>query len=611
MLEGRVGANVLSRRRGRCVLVGFVLAVAALCAYASAAIAAKYSIPTPELVAANTEGSVNGVASDGGGGVWFNDWEWPPGGGKEKVYMAHYIPGLPLQRVDTNIELDQGQIGQIFGIAPGLNGDEWFSRPSEFAVSRIAPDGSVTTFPLPDRSYPGDLVVDRFGNVWIVITGGETSGKTIKLAPDGEMSIWPSGGGSNTGVTIGPDGNLWWAGFTGGVSDISTSDPTQSPKVYPLTFEAGDESDDGIASLGGRVWATVGAYGYRIDAFALDGSIQRYKLKTLNPGAIVAGPDAAVWFTGYVRKTGKPVIGRLSETGQLSIRELSTGIAGIGASNDAVYITENKVGLLRIPVTPVAPVSMAALGDSYSSGEGNAPYEQGSDAHTDPPDACHRSVAAYGALVASALGDSLTFVACSGAVTNDLFAPNAKNITEPAQVSALNDQTHVVTVTIGGNDGGFPLLLEQCVDLTPWHSGFGCSANTSLANVTDTRLSALAGTNDATTPTGAPIHSILNVIRAIHKAAPNAHIYFGLYPELFGAGKSRYAVDVLAPSGRACKVGSFLGEELMVDYSDATWLDGLGKELDPFEGGRCGWCGTDLSDGGEAGEVQGARLLRL
>ncbi|MGC8510261.1 MAG: GDSL-type esterase/lipase family protein [Acidimicrobiales bacterium] len=91
-----------------------------------------------------------------------------------------------------------------------------------------------------------------------------------------------------------------------------------------------------------------------------------------------------------------------------------------------------------------------ALGDSYSSGAGLAPFDAGSGS-------CARSPRAYPSIVARALArDAFTFVACSGATTSQIIAQ------VDAARTALRHAA-LVTLTAGGNDLSFSNLLVSCV----------------------------------------------------------------------------------------------------------------------------------------------------
>lgn len=112
------------------------------------------------------------------------------------------------------------------------------------------------------------------------------------------------------------------------------------------------------------------------------------------------------------------------------------------------------------------PVSYVAIGDSFSSGEGNPPFEGASDS-----DGCHRSSQAYPRLLDNDpnlnLG-SMAFVACSGATTNDVV--DGKN-GELSQLDAITADTKVITITVGGDDINFGGYATTCAIVGPCGPG--------------------------------------------------------------------------------------------------------------------------------------------
>jgi lysophospholipase L1-like esterase len=102
----------------------------------------------------------------------------------------------------------------------------------------------------------------------------------------------------------------------------------------------------------------------------------------------------------------------------------------------------------------------AALGDSFSAGQGVSPFDDTSG--------CNRSTRAYPRLIDQGINDydlvvppSLSaFVACSGATTSNVL--NGQNGEGP-QVDALRSDTKLVTITIGGNDIGFADFVTKCL----------------------------------------------------------------------------------------------------------------------------------------------------
>lgn len=113
-----------------------------------------------------------------------------------------------------------------------------------------------------------------------------------------------------------------------------------------------------------------------------------------------------------------------------------------------------------IPSSYTGTPKYVAMGDSFSSGEGNPSFEYGTD--EDDANQCHRSPQAYPRLLKDdpdlELGPT-AFVACSGATTWNVLNGQWN---EPAQVNALSTDTKVVTITIGGNDVGFKDFATAC-----------------------------------------------------------------------------------------------------------------------------------------------------
>lgn len=207
------------------------------------------------------------------------------------------------------------------------------------------------------------------------------------------------------------------------------------------------------------------------------------------------------------------------------------------------------------------PLLYGAYGDSYSSGQGTFDYY-------DTGNNCHRSRLGYPQFVDEQLQlGEFVFAACSGAVTDDFYAPNPNNSNEPAQLSRLTPEMQVVTLTIGGNDVDFAGVLDRCVD-HPGNEGWGCSTDKTLERKISKQLSALEG-KERSTIRGRPVHSLLELYRSIHNKAPSAKIYVGGYPSLFGEDKGDYQKTKEAPSGAIC----LLPVIASVDYKDAKWLN--------------------------------------
>ncbi|GIG65344.1 SGNH/GDSL hydrolase family protein [Phytomonospora endophytica] len=153
-----------------------------------------------------------------------------------------------------------------------------------------------------------------------------------------------------------------------------------------------------------------------------------------------------------------------------------------------------------LTVLAAAPAQAAAqdyvaLGDSYSSGTGTGSYiETG----------CYTSTHAYPYQLAQQIGANFSFKACSGARTGDVLNN---------QVSALNANTDLVTISIGGNDAGFADVVTQCN--IPFSN-----CNDDIANANSYIANTLPGKLDA-------------VYDQISSRAPNARVIVVGYPKLF------------------------------------------------------------------------------
>jgi lysophospholipase L1-like esterase len=169
----------------------------------------------------------------------------------------------------------------------------------------------------------------------------------------------------------------------------------------------------------------------------------------------------------------------------------------------------------KLPTSPPA-AKYVAMGDSYSSGEGNAPFETGTATDMDN---CHRSSVAYPRLLQSDSSLNLgktAFVACSGATTTNVLNGGTGNGAwgENPQIDALSDGTQVVTVTVGGNDVGFSDYALACTETLCGPGTFDYSYIMGQIN-SSTFFGNLEGV----------YYSILN-------HAPNAQIYVSGYPYL-------------------------------------------------------------------------------
>lgn len=246
-----------------------------------------------------------------------------------------------------------------------------------------------------------------------------------------------------------------------------------------------------------------------------------------------------------------------------------------------------------VPFAVQVAAPHAALGDSYSSGEGATSFYPGTgfpDDHVDagPGNHCHRSRTAWAFDVGSAHGYDTWLDACSGAVINDLLRYNRQNPNEVPQIDNLSaTRTKLVTLTVGGNDVGFPDIITSCIYGPAAKGKMDCrdqkfngrySNDADVAHALDwlrkgrtsnacQELPGVGsdGKKEYICETAPSLHDLY--LKIAGRVAPNARIIVAGYPQLFG---STFTNDVPEPF---CQVGSYAALSFGIQQSDVEWLN--------------------------------------
>lgn len=275
---------------------------------------------------------------------------------------------------------------------------------------------------------------------------------------------------------------------------VSSTSPCTVPTVFTVNATFGTLFNGGVAKFASAISPGTSLSDYSATITWGDGSITPASLSTPSAGATeldVSGSHT-YWSPG----------------------SLSVVVTLTNAQTGAVQIFNGNA---------VVSSRYIGMGDSYSSGEGagwptgqtfpnlpgcdwalykdaSGPLYQGSTDHINgaiPPsqlftgcdtsgspkpltgNTCHRAITAYAHVVNSILaseGMALTMTACSGAVVNGAYLDgNAvygdnehtddtpQSGSEPAQVNSLRPDVSLITLTMGGNNVGFPTIAKQCV----------------------------------------------------------------------------------------------------------------------------------------------------
>jgi lysophospholipase L1-like esterase len=160
-----------------------------------------------------------------------------------------------------------------------------------------------------------------------------------------------------------------------------------------------------------------------------------------------------------------------------------------------------------------------ALGDSYVAGPGIAQQ-------IDPR--CGRSDHNYPHVAAAKLGMELKDVSCGNATTKELSEPQRDqqgNQINAPQLDALNEDTDVVTLGIGGNDIGFSEIVRTCVT----RGLINPTGNPCQRHYTET------GTDQLVAAIGATAPKVATALDEIHRRAPDAQVFVVGYPTILPA----------------------------------------------------------------------------
>jgi lysophospholipase L1-like esterase len=284
--------------------------------------------------------------------------------------------------------------------------------------------------------------------------------------------------------------------------------------------------------------------------------------------------------------------------------EIDFASAGLGSGASTYFSLEGALTAATLTARQghLSIGRYVALGDSFSAGEGavtsactgngcgDPSYANFDPATNTSANQCHRSFNAYGSLIKgdrSVQDKDFIFRACSGAIMADFVANlgQAGQWTDGPQLDAIapannpSQSTGLITLSVGGNDVGFPFILDKCVHGFAHPEGNDASCQRAISNyyTRGAQLLSQGGTilvnradnsftfcdalcqkaNKLISLGGVPLNGLINrqvvtvpslsgLYQAIHQRAPKARIRVLLYPHLFPA----------APQG-TCVVGGF------------------------------------------------------
>jgi virginiamycin B lyase len=200
-------------------------------------------------------------------------------------------------------------------------------------VSRMTTAGAVTTYQLPTQfdqglgqnaiGCPGGLTVGPDGALWFTLGGLPDAPPEVgRITTSGQMSFFQLPGDQATDlagpIVVGPGGNLWsivsYPANLSGYSPSTIDEITTSGQVTEVATIP-DGAVDLAAGPDGNIWFADNNNN-TIGRLTPAGQVTTYTIPTANsdPTSIIAGPDGALWFSEY----GAFKIGRLTTSGQFA-----------------------------------------------------------------------------------------------------------------------------------------------------------------------------------------------------------------------------------------------------------------------------------------------------
>jgi streptogramin lyase len=317
--------SVLARRWGPAAgMLALLVSLALLLSFTGSALAAPLGQITEFSAGLNAGGVPIGVAPGANGNLWFTD----PGTTKA---IGRITPGGTITEFSAGLNAGSFPGGEGFGIAPGPDGNLWFiDAGSTKAIGRITPGGTITEFSagLNAGSEPLGIALGPDGNLWFTDLG--TTKAIGRITPGGEIKEFSAGlnpGGAPISIAPGPDGNLWFTD-RGTSKAIGRITPGGTITEFSPGLNAGSSPAVIAPGADGNLWFTDAGSTKAIGRITPGGVITEFS-PGLNVGSeplgIAPGPDGNLWFTDF---GSTKAIGRITPGGVIT--EFS---AGLQASN--------------------------------------------------------------------------------------------------------------------------------------------------------------------------------------------------------------------------------------------------------------------------------------
>ena len=282
------------------------------------------------------------------------------------------------------------------GITVGPDGNLWFTEVDGNNIGKVTTAGVFTEYPLPTAySWPQQITAGPDVNLWFTETGGPRCapgvGRIGRITPAGTITeyIIPTWNSFPEGITAGPDGNLWFMeGDARNVGKVTTAGlVTEYPLPAPIIGTSGTTVMDNTGASGitagpdGNLWF-ADSTANSIGKVTTTGVVTEYltPMGSSGPSGITVGPDGNLWFT----ETRAGNIGKVTTAGvvtEYSIPTAHSWPVGITAGPDGnLWFAEGENYLIG-KVAPGVTSGLHDVGNPYTWSTGS-PYAGNGTAFT-------------------------------------------------------------------------------------------------------------------------------------------------------------------------------------------------------------------------------------
>jgi virginiamycin B lyase len=254
----------------------------------------------------------------------------------------------------------------------GPDGDIWFSDQGTTAIGKIAPDGTITEYPVPMPAFPTDITAGPDGNLWF--SDGDKIGRITTAGVIQQFTTGMQMGADADAITPGPDGNVWFTDQYADQRAIGRITPTGQITEFtaginpglPLDITAGADGNLYVpqASMSGSSPSAIAEITTSGQITEITSGVHPDGLA--DGDSILAGTGGSLWFTDSESPNaiGRIVLAPVAVTGSASAITSTTATIGgtVTPRADTTMVT------VQYGTSSTALSSSATLGSALAAG---------------------------------------------------------------------------------------------------------------------------------------------------------------------------------------------------------------------------------------------------